>query len=181
VSAIGKRYARAAVDAAFEQGGSTAVEALYEGLSRFCSAYHASEELRELMHNPVFEDQRERVLGLVLDKLEASTEVRGLIRLLAERNRISVLDAVALEVEAIADERAGRLRAHVTSAIELLEPQIERIARALERRVGRSIVVRVTVDPEILGGLICRVGDLTLDSSLRRQLEILREQLERQA
>jgi F-type H+-transporting ATPase subunit delta len=113
--------------------------------------------------------------------MKVSDQVTGLIRLLAERGRIGILDSVAAEVEGIADERAGRLRAHVSTALALTDSQKERVGKALEKRLGQIVVVTVHVDPELLGGLVCRVGDLTLDSSVRRQLEILREKLEKSA
>lgn len=181
MTAIGRRYARAAVDAADEKGGAAAVEKLAGGLIDFRNAFNASEELRELLNNPVFEAQREQVLGKVLDTLAVSDELRSLIRLLAERGRIGIIDSVAAEVEGIADERAGRVRAHVSTALALTDSQKERVGKALEKRLGQTVVVTVHVDPELLGGLVCRVGDLTLDSSVRRQLEILREQLEKSA
>jgi F-type H+-transporting ATPase subunit delta len=181
MTAIGRRYARAAVDAASEKGGASAVEQLADGLAGFRDAFKASEELRELLHNPVFEAQREQVLGKVLDTLGVGDEVRGVIRLLAERGRIGILDSVVTEVEGIADDRAGRVRAHVSTALALTDSQKARVGKALEKRLGQTVVVTVHVDPELLGGLVCRVGDLTLDSSVRRQLEILREQLEKSA
>jgi F-type H+-transporting ATPase subunit delta len=181
MTALGRRYARAAVDAADEKGGASAVEALAVGLLSFRDAYKVSDELRELLNNPVFESQREQVLNKVLDAMKVSDQVTGLIRLLAERGRIGILDSVTAEVEGIADERAGRLRAHVSTALALTDSQKERVGKALEKRLGQIVVVTVHVDPELLGGLVCRVGDLTLDSSVRRQLEILREKLEKSA
>jgi F-type H+-transporting ATPase subunit delta len=180
MTAIARRYARAAVDSAAGKG-SAEVERLAAGLTDFRDAYRESEELRELIHNPVFEDEREQVLGRVLDGLGLSDDARGLVRLLAERGRVNILDSVTAEVEAIADERAGRVRAHVATALALTDKQRERVGKALERRLGRTVLVTEHVDPELLGGLVCRVGDLTLDSSVRRQLEVLREQLEKSA
>ena len=179
MTAIARRYARAGVEAAHESGGAAAVEALADGLRHFSAAFLDSEELRELLNNPALEQERSRVLELVLEKLDVSKEVRGLVRLLSGLGRVGILEAVAAEVEEAADELAGRARAHVTSAIALTDSQKQRIAKALEGRLGRKVVVSVHVDSQLLGGLVCQVGDLTLDSSLRRQLEVLREQLEK--
>jgi F-type H+-transporting ATPase subunit delta len=158
-----------------------AADALHEQLVRFHGTYRESPELAELLHNPAFESERERVLKLVLDKLGVTDEVRGLLRLLAERNRVDLVDEICREVEAIADERQHRLRAHVVSAVPLSEAQQGRIVRALEKRHGQTVVVSANVDARILGGLVCRIGDLTLDSSLKHQLDSLRERLEHDA
>lgn len=176
MSAVAKRYARAAVAAVEETGGS--IDALSRGLFDFASAYDASDELREVLVNPALHDYRTQVLEAVFKQLEAPQTVANLVRLLADNHRLDVLRDIAREVEGIADARADRLRAEVVSAIELNDEQRDRITRALETRFGRKVAVRVSVDPEILGGLVCHVGDVTLDSSLRRQLERLHEQLE---
>ena len=177
MSAVARRYARAAVGAAREKGGAKDIEALSIGLKTFCELLRTSRELFELLMNPALHDHQEATLRAVLVKLGLSAETVGLVRLLADRRRIDLIDDVVREVEAIADEGAGRVRAYVTSPMSLTEAQTARIAAALERRLGRSVVVSVDIDPELLGGLVCHVGDLTLDSSVRRQLVLLREQL----
>ena len=118
------------------------------------------------------------VLGAVFPKLDAGEQTTQLIHMLADRDRINILDALVTEVETIADEHAQRLRAYVSAPIKLTEKQQKRIATALEKRFGMPVHVTMELDPDMIGGLVCRVGDTTLDHSVRRQLERLREQLE---
>ena len=178
MSAAGKRYARAAVEAALGNGGVDAVQALSEGLGQFREAYGASDELREVLGNPALKDVREPVLRAVLTKLGASTETTNLVLVLAENDRIGALDDVGQDINRIADEKAGRLRAVVKTAIELSTEQENRIAKALEKRLGQPVTVATELDAGLLGGLVCQVGDLTLDSSIKRQLEIVRDRLQ---
>lgn len=178
MSAIAKRYARAAVEAASEAGDAGALDSLAAGLCAFRDAFRASEELRELLKNPAMKAHRESVLDAVLEKLAVGPLVGRLIRLLGDNERLDLIDEVADQTEAIADEQAGRLRARVVSAMPLTDEQRGRVTKALERRMGQPVVVNVEVDAEILGGLVCHVGDLTFDSSLKRQIAVLREQLE---
>ncbi len=179
MSAIARRYARAAILAAEEDGGSVAVDALTGGLRTFRDAYGGSQELREVVLNPALDQERDRVFGALFETLDVGPQADTLLRLLADRSRIGIgmLDALVTEVESIADERSGRLRAYVTAPIELTQPQEKRIAKALEARFGRPILISTEVDPDMLGGLVCRVGDTTLDHSVRRQLELLRQEL----
>lgn len=179
MSAVARRYARAVVDAAIERRGKESVLALATGLKAFRDLLRVSGELHELLLNPALHDEQESVLGEVLKKLQLSEEAGALVRLLADRRRIDLLDDVVMQVEAIADESAGRVRAYVTSPMALTEPQVRRVATALERRLGVRVEVSVEINPELLGGLVCQVGDLTLDSSVRRQLTLLKEQLAR--
>lgn len=175
MSAVARRYARAAVLAAQEQGGRERVDAVLSSLRGFHAAYQTSGELREILHNPALISAREQVLAAVVAKLAMPDEAAKLLHLLVGRARIEILPHVVTEVETIADELAGRLRAYVTSVIPLTDAQEKRLSEALSRRVGVKVVLSAEVAPEILGGLVCRVGDLTLDGSLSRQLANLRE------
>lgn len=177
MSDVAKRYARAAVEAAADAGGDAAVETLARQVSLFRDAYDATAALRDLMVNPALRSQRGRALDALLQELGIDGVAVGLVRVLAQRDRMDVLDSLASEIEAMADQRIGRLRAQIRSAIALSDAHEQRIAKALEKRFGRPVVLSVEVDPELLGGLVCQVGDFTLDSSVRRQLEILRERL----
>jgi ATP synthase F1 delta subunit len=178
MSAAGKRYARAAVEAAMDNGGVPAVQALSKGLTSFREAYGASSELREVLSNPALKDVRESVLRAVLGKLDASSETTNLVLVLAENDRVGALDDVAQDINSIADEKAGQLRAVVKTAIALDAGQEARIAKALEKRLGQPVTVATELDASLLGGLVCQVGDLTLDSSIKRQLEIVRDRLQ---
>jgi len=175
MSALARRYARAVVEAAQEKGGKKAVEELSEGLQSFRKVYDQSTELHELVQNPSFKSQRDETLREVTKEL--STFASTLIRLLSENERMGLLSDVVEQVEQIGDEAAGRQRARVTTAVELTQAQQKRIATALSTRLGEPVVLQVEVDPEILGGLVCRVGDLTIDSSLKHQLNVVRERL----
>jgi F-type H+-transporting ATPase subunit delta len=177
MSAIAKRYAKAAVESANEAGGTAAMDSLLEGLRAFLASVTESAALRELLYNPALRQRRPAVLEAILSRLDLHETVAKVIALLAERDRLDLLEDVVAEAEGLVDERLGRLRAHVTSATALSEAHRQRLGRALERRFGRPIVVSLRTDPSILGGLVCNVGDVTLDSSVRRQLELLRERL----
>ncbi len=181
MSAIARRYARAVVDAAQEKGGGPAVEALTEQMYALREVYLESVELREVLLNPSLKDEQARVIEAVAKGLGLAEEARSLLRVLVEARRVKLLPEVAAAVQSVADERAGRLRAQVTATVALSETQAKRIAKALERRLGKPVVVTTAVDASLLGGLVCQVGDLTLDASLKRQLELLGERLAQQA
>jgi len=175
-SSVGRRYARAAVDAALEINDAE-VEKLAAGLRAFTDAYHTSDALRELVANPGLRDNREGGLQKVLEKLGIGSVGARVLALLAEKERMGALDDVTHQVERIADERAGRLRAKVRSAVALTDKQQNALREVLEKRFGSSVSIAVSIEPELIGGMVCEVGDFTLDSSIRRQFEILRERL----
>jgi F-type H+-transporting ATPase subunit delta len=178
MSAIARRYAKAAVEAA-QTDGLPAVEKLARDLEDVASAVESSAELREVLHNPALKSERAKVLTAVLQKLKVSDTAQRLVALLAERDRTGILSDVAREVQEEADTRAGRVRAYVTSAMALDDAHQQKLTKALEKRFQQQVALTVGVDTSLIGGLVCRVGDVTLDTSLKRQLERLREQVAR--
>ena len=177
MSTLARRYAQAAADAAEEKGGTDAVEALARGIRAFHEGYREAPELKALVDNPKLKNVRDEVLDAVLDKLDLSVSGSALIRVLTQNDRMNILDEVVTELISIADRAAGRARAKVISASGLSDKQKERIAKALEARVGSPVVLELEIDPQIIGGLICQVGDVTINNSVQRQLELLSERL----
>lgn len=177
MTALARRYARAAVSAAAEQGGTPALDHLLKDLQAFVDAVAASGELRGAIANPALRAERPKVLAAVVTSLRMATPSVRLLELLARNDRLEFIDEVLREATEVIDARIGRGRARVRSATALTEAQRQRIAKALETRFGHPVTVVVDVDPTIIGGLLCEVGDVTLDGSVRRQLELVRERL----
>jgi F-type H+-transporting ATPase subunit delta len=99
------------------------------------------------------------------------------LSLLVRRGRHEYLEAVIEEFRRLADEAQGLVRAQVSSAVPMTEQQKERLHRALERHTGRQVMLRYTVDPALLAGLVVATEDEVIDASARGRLEKLREVL----
>ena len=177
MSAVARRYAQAGVEAAEQSGGTEAVESLSKDIRLFAGLYKESEDLRELLLNPALTGQSRAVLDELSKKLGLSQTGHNLVRILADNDRMRELGEVASEIAELADQRLGRNRARVVSAVPLSTDQLERISKGLEKRFSRPVVIDTEVDPGIVGGLICTVGSTTFDNSIRRQLEIISERL----
>lgn len=178
MSAVAKRYARAAVQAAFEKAGTDEVEALITNIIDFRAMLEGNAELQQLLTNPALINERARVLDVILDKAKLSDTAAALVKTLAENDRVGELHEVVEAAERMADDISKRLHAEVWSPMELSDAQKTDLQKALETRLGRAVMVDVNVAPELIGGLVVQVGDLKFDSSIRRQLEIMRERLE---
>ena len=96
---------------------------------------------------------------------------------LIDQRRTRDLAVIRDEFVRLAEEAAGRVRGELVTAAPLDAAALDRVRGALKRRVGREIELSVRVDPELVGGLVARVGDLVFDGSLRSQLAQLRAQL----
>ncbi|RYF11242.1 MAG: ATP synthase F1 subunit delta [Deltaproteobacteria bacterium] len=180
MSALAKRYAGAAAEAALKVAGTdsqAALEVLGAALQTFEAMRQGSEALQHLLHNPVFKPQRQKVVGSLLQRAEISGVAARLILALVQNERTALLGPVAAALEAMADSRAGRLRAEVRCASPMSAAQQTALAAALQARLGKPVIVRSKQAPELLGGMVCQIAGVTIDTSLKRQLETLTERL----
>ena len=172
---VARRYARALFGIGVDAGRF--VE-LGRELDEFVAVWAESDELRQTLENPVFKPEQKRaVLEQILPRVAPTPEVQRFVLLLLDRRRIVLLPAIARAYQAMADAHVGRVRAQVTSAEPLTQVALDRVRRSLEQRTGKKVVMETAVDPELIGGLVARVGDLVLDGSVRTQLEDLRTKL----
>jgi len=175
MASIARRYAKALLDIGVEDGN---FERIGREVNSLASALAGSADLVETLSNPAFpRDDREKVLRAVLQRLGASQTVVNFTRLLLDRDRMGVLADISRELDAMIDERAGRVSAQVRSATPLDPSQRARLTQALEKMSGKKVQMVVDHDPDLLGGIVAKVGDTLYDGSLRTQLEKLRHTL----
>jgi F-type H+-transporting ATPase subunit delta len=101
----------------------------------------------------------------------------NLAHLLVEKRRIALAEQVRAEYQRLLDEHRGVAQATVLTAVPLSEDERQAVVRRLQELTGKEIVLETQVDPEILGGLVARVGDRLIDGSTRSQLLKLRRRL----
>ena len=104
-------------------------------------------------------------------------QATNLARLLVESGRIQEVAGIQQEFERLADEADGRIRATVTTAIELQPADRERVERELSKRVKKEVRLSAVVDPLIIGGLKLQYGDRVVDASVATRLQQLRRRL----
>lgn len=174
-SAVAKRYAQAIFELGVDQAN---VAALVGEVKRLAEAWDASGELRAALANPlVSEAARLAIVKDLCAALGLSPTARNAAGLLAQRRRLSILPDVADELARLSDERAGVVRATVTSAAPLSEATRQKLQQQLEKRTGKKVLLEVRQDPTLIAGLVARIGDLVIDGSARARLAELRTQL----
>jgi F-type H+-transporting ATPase subunit delta len=114
----------------------------------------------------------------LINRLDLDELLRPFIGLIIEKGRLEALAGITAAVEALTDEHLGRVRAQATSAAPLSEAQRDAVRSALERRVGRAVVLETKVDPKLLAGLQVQLGSELMDGSVRGRLERLGRQLQ---
>ena len=167
---IAQVYARSLFEVAKEQGKLDVVK---EQLGQFADALDENRELATFFFAPYFSTQeKEDGLGRLLDG--ADPVVANFLELLIENHRMPVVFRVRRAYDALWEEENQLLPVTITSAVALDEATVKSIGDAIGRQTGQQVELTADVDPDVLGGLIVRVGNSILDASIRNRLENLR-------
>ncbi len=106
-----------------------------------------------------------------------SDVLRNFLGVLNQNNRLGLLRAIAAAYRRLRDEAAGRVRVTVTTAVPLTDEQAQKLRQTLSARLKAEPILEARTDPDLLGGLVVRVGDRVYDTSVRTRLETLRNHL----
>ena len=169
---IGRRYAKALFSLAVDQNR---VEPWSDSLAALKAAVEGSPELTDVLQNPAYtKDQRRAVAAKLAEALKLDAEPANLLHLLADRNRLDHVDAVAVHFGELADAKLGRIRARVTTATAIDAAALKAIADRLGAATKATVLVEHAVEPSIVGGVVAQIGSVVYDGSLRTQLEQLK-------
>ena len=173
---LARRYARALFDAARREGPDVPL-ALRDELRAFAPLLTGHDELRRALQRPgQGAEPRRRVLAAVADRAGASVLLRRLLELLATRDRVPLLPDLVLAYADVANAARGVVSAEAVCAVAPTEAQARALAVALGGPAGPA-ELRSHVDPELIGGLLVRVGGKTYDGTVRTHLAALRRRL----
>ncbi|WP_159976054.1 MULTISPECIES: F0F1 ATP synthase subunit delta [unclassified Novosphingobium] len=165
------RYASALFDLASENGTISAVENDLEAIGQ---AIKESSDFAGLIRNPqISRTAAAAAMDSVAGVLGLSPLTKNFVGVLANNRRLSALPEIIRAFAAIAAAQRGEATAEVTSAHALSDEQVEQLRKKLEVREGRSVKIRTSVDPELLGGLVVTIGSKRIDSSIRTRLNSL--------
>jgi ATP synthase F1 delta subunit len=173
VEEIAAVYARSLFEVAREQGK---LDEVREQLGQIADALDANRDLATFFFSPYFSTQeKQNGLDSLLEGAEPA--LINFLKLLIENHRMPFIFRVRREYDALWREEHRLLPVQVTSAIELDPKTIEQIGDLIGASASREVQLTASVDPDILGGLILRVGNSILDASVRNRLEQLRKQV----
>jgi len=173
VAGVAKRYAQAAFAVAKEHGQLEHWEQRLPALE----ALAEDAEVAEFVHNPAIPLEAKVQLIERLFPSEEDRFVRNLLILLLERGRWHQLRDVVEAFRQLLRESRGVLEVELVTAVPLEATELDQLRRELERRLQRPVQLHASVDPELLGGAVLRIGDEVFDASVRTQLTTLRRQL----
>jgi F-type H+-transporting ATPase subunit delta len=177
VEEIATVYARSLFEAADDAGK---LDDVREQVGQFADALAEDHDLQVFFFSPYLtaEDKKE---GLQKAVTGADALVTNFLELLIENHRMPALMRIRREYDRLWDDRNQLLPVRITSAVELDEATVRQIGDRIGEQTGRKVELSSDVDPDVLGGLVVRVGNTVLDASVRYRLEQLRKQVARTA
>ncbi len=152
-----------------------ALDAVAADLDRLSALVAATPDLARLVRSPAIgRADQGRAMAAVMERLELSDLVRRLVGVLSANRRLSGLGDVARVFRALLARERGETTAELISAAELPAAQVQAIRAALTRAAGREVALLSRVEPELIGGVVVRMGSRMYDASLKGKLDRLR-------
>jgi F-type H+-transporting ATPase subunit delta len=176
MAAFASRYARAFADVVASSHLDAA--AIDRQLNDFLATWADSRELREVFENPAIPaPQKVAILDKMNTRLGLQRELRNLIAVLINNDRIAHVHEVVEAYRAEMQERLGIRQVEIVTARELGELERSSLIAGVAKLAGASIQATFKLDDNILGGTVVRIGSTVYDGSVRGRLERLREAL----
>ena len=173
--AVARRYAKALILIGKEDGQAESYRDELQGVSEL---FEKEKALELAVTNPLYvAADRRNVLEAVIEKLSLSQVMSSFLMLLFDKGRMGFLNDISIHYQALADELKGIARAELVSAADLSSDAVDKIRTALSNMIQKDIVLEFKQDPNLIGGIVTRIGDLVLDGCIKTQLHNMKESL----
>jgi F-type H+-transporting ATPase subunit delta len=168
-------YARSLFEVAREQDK---LDAVRDQLGAFADALSENRDLQVFFFSPYF-STAEKEDGLERVVTDADPVIVNFLKLLIEKHRMPVVFRIRGDYDSLWADENKLLPVQITSAVELDGSIVKQLGDRIAEQTDRTVDVAAEVDPDILGGIVVRVGNSVLDASVRNRLEQLRRQVSR--
>lgn len=177
-SAIATRYANALVEAVMNPGSGVEPSNAVEQLRTFQSVVESSSDLRNVLASPAVSMPRKRaVITSLAERLDLPRIIRNFLLVLNDHRRSGAIAEVTAAFDVLLDERLGFVRAEIVSARKLEPEQESALSNELTNLTGKRVRMHFGVDPELIGGVVARIGSTVYDGSVRGQLSSMAHRL----
>jgi F-type H+-transporting ATPase subunit delta len=173
VETIARRYASALADVIGNNPSSVVGE-----LKAWEEMFKGDSDLMSAFKNPAIAHlNKERVLESLIQKSGPSATTANFLRVLLQNGRITHIAEINETLGKVLEERAGKMSASVVSARELTDAEKTELQKELEKKTGKDLSLTFGIDQGLIGGLVTTIGSTVYDSSVRTQLNNLRQEL----
>ena len=175
VQTVARRYATALADVVIQQGEAREVQ---DELLAWGAMLQANANLREVFANPTIAlDQKRAVLNKLIEIAKPRATTANFLKVLLQNQRLTELGEINRKFAQILDERAGMVAATVTTARTVPQDAQAKLYDTLAKLTGKKVRIDFATNPEIIGGLVTRIGSTVYDGSVRSQLQQIKEKM----
>lgn len=168
---IAARYATAVFELAKD---GKELDALETDIATLDAAISGSDDFRDLINSPIYtRAQQGEAISAIAEKMGLSSTVANTLKLMAAKRRLFVLPQLVGALRGLIADEKGEVTAEVQAAIALSGDQEKALAAALKSSIGKDVNMNITVDENLIGGLIVKVGSKMIDTSIRSKLAAL--------
>jgi F-type H+-transporting ATPase subunit delta len=175
VEEIAQVYARALFEVAKERD---ILDQIHDEVGQFSDALSENRQLAVFFFSPYFSTE-EKKEGLKKAVTGADPAFMNFLEALIERHRMPAIFRIRDRYQDMWEDERNLLPVEVTSAVPLDKSTVGSIGTRIGEQTKRTVELSSKVDPDILGGIVLRVGNVVLDASIRNRLEQLRKQVAR--
>ena len=175
VQAVARRYASALADVVLERGEAREVQ---EELATWEEMLQSHENLRDVFANPTIAlEQKRSVLNRLIELSKPRATTANFLKVLLQNQRLTELGEINKKLTHALDERAGLVAATVTTARPIPTDVHDRLHGALATLTGKKVRIDFVTDPDLIGGVVTRIGSTVYDGSVRSQLQQIKEKM----
>ena len=175
VQTVARRYASALADVVLERGEAREVQ---EELVAWEKMFQASPVLPEVFRNPTIAlDKKRAVLNKLIDRSKPKPTTANFLKVLLQNQRLTDLGEINQKFAEILDLRAGMVAATVTTARTVPENAQQKLHTKLLSVTGKKVRINFMTDPELIGGLVTRIGSTVYDGSVRNHLQLIKAKM----
>jgi F-type H+-transporting ATPase subunit delta len=175
VQTVARRYASALADVVLPRGEAPEVQT---ELATWDEMLQSNANLREVFANPTIAlDKKRAVLKRLIETARPRPTTANFLKVLLQNQRLTELSEINRKFAQILDERAGMIAATVTSARAVPQDAQQKLHDQLTALTGKKVRIDFATDPELIGGLVTRIGSTVYDGSVRSQLQQIKEKM----
>ncbi|MGA8263271.1 MAG: ATP synthase F1 subunit delta [Ignavibacteriaceae bacterium] len=171
-SKVSARYANSLLGSASDKGN---LETVAKDMELVYSSIKSSGELSRTLSSPIVKAQVKTSILDEIFKKKISKETMDFLKFIVEKNRENLLESIVKKFLDLRDQKLGLVNVNVKSAVELGEDQKKKLKEKFEKLLNKIVRANFTIDPDVVGGFVAKVGDTVYDASLKNQLEILKK------
>jgi F-type H+-transporting ATPase subunit delta len=174
IETIARRYGTALADVVLKTGETETVKKELKTWGELLT----NADLEGVFGNPsIAHANKEKVLEQLIKKTKPSSTTGNFLRVLLKNSRLTELAEINEKFLSVLEERSGSVAAEIISARELPKAERAEFEKNLAKLTGKNVSVNYSIDEEIIGGVVTRIGSTVYDTSVKTKLENLREQL----